>query len=402
MKTKNIKKKNLIVLVSQPLNKFNYYKWSFNKKHKGWNIKYWNILNIENKNLNEKFSSKGHGIVKDKNFINIRNLFHLYEEFKKLPKNFFYINLSVLKFKSSLTDKFLNLKGGICVHFKMNMLPEPSITKKLGIRYILKSPYKLLLLKKIINYPLIRIFNFIQQKFILGKPKIYIAPNENAFRKYKKENPDTKIVMAHSYDYEQYLRNLKHKVKNKNYAVFIDDDIDGHFEFSLMDRGKNFVYSSNEYWSKVEKFLSFVESKFKVKIIIAGHHRRDKRKIPINRKFIFNKTIDLVRNSKLVIMRDSTTIHQAILYKKPIILLKIKVNEKGATTNEAISLLSKLTGANIVNLEKFDYSNKNFKSNSFLQVQDFKYEKYRDYYIKSKMSPNISVWNTVLNELRKA
>ncbi len=399
MKIRNTRKKNLIVLVSQPLNKFNYYKWSLNKKYKGWNIKFWNILNLENKNLNEKFSSKGHGIIKDKNFINVRNLFHLYKEFKKLPKNFFYINLSVLKFKSSLVDKFLNSKGGICVHFKMNMIPEPSVTK-IGIRFILKNPYKLLLLKKIFNYPLIKIFNFVQQKFILGKPKIYIVPNENAFRKYKKKDPDANIVIAHAYDYEQYLRNIKHKVRNKNYAVFIDDDIDGHFEYSLMDKGK-IIYPSKEFWSNVEKFLSFVESKFKIRVIIASHHRRDKRKIPINRKFIFNKTINLVKNSRLVIMRDSTSINQAILYKKPIILLRIKTNEKNPTTNPRITLLSKLTGANIVNLEKFNYSNKNFKSNSFLKIHDLKYEKYRDYYIKSKMSPNVSVWNTVLNELSK-
>jgi hypothetical protein len=268
------------------------------------------------------------------------------------------------------------------------------------MRFFLKSPYKIFLLKKILNYPLIKIFNFIQQKFILGKPKIYIAPNENAFRKYKKKDPDTNIVMAHTYDYEQYLRNTKHKVKNKNYAVYIDDDIDGHFEYSLMDKGKK-IFSSKEFWSKIEKFLSFVESKFKVRIIIASHHRRDKRRIPINRKFIFNKTIDLVRNSRLVITRDSTSINQAILYKKPIILLRVKAIEQNRSTNPRITLLSKLTGAKVVNLEKFNYSHKNFKLNSFLQVQDFKYEKYRDYYIKSKMSPNISVWNTVLNELSK-
>lgn len=399
MKIRKTKKKNLIVLVSQPLNRFNYYKWSLNKKYKGWNIKFWNILNLENKSVNEKFSSKGHGIIKDKNFINIRNSFHLYEEFKRLPKNFFYINLSVLKFKSSLTDKFLNLKGGICVHFKMNMMPEPSLTK-LGMQFFLKSPYKIFILKKILNYPLNKILNFIQQKFILGKPKIYIAPNENAFRKYKKKDPETNIVMAHTYDYEQYLRNTKHKVKKKNYAVYIDDDIDGHFEYSLMDKGKK-IFSSKESWSKIEKFLSFIESKSKIRIIIASHHRRDKRRIPINRKFIFNKTIDLVRNSRLVITRDSTSINQAILYKKPIILLRVKAIEQNRSTNPRITLLSKLTGAKVVNLEKFNYSYKNFKLNSFLQVQDFKYEKYKDYYIKSKMSPNISVWNTVLNELNK-
>ena len=131
----------LIVLVAQPLNKFNYQKWCIGKKFKGWDIKFWNLLNIENKNLNKKFSSTGHRIIKNRNFININNYYHLYKEIVKLPGNFFYINLSVLKFRSSLIEKFLNLKGGKCVHFKMNMIPEPKITKKLSIEYFFKKPF---------------------------------------------------------------------------------------------------------------------------------------------------------------------------------------------------------------------------------------------------------------------
>ena len=166
-------------------------------------------------------------------------------------------------------------------------------------------------------------------------------------------------------------------------------------------RGNKFFMSSNDYWSKVDKFLSFIELKFGKKVIIAGHHRRDKRKIPIKRKFIFDKTIDLVKNSKLVIMRDSTTIHQAILYKKPIILLKINEHERGGTVNAAIALLSKLTGAKIVNLESSDYKSKNFKLKELYKINNSKYEKYENYYIKPKLSPNRPIWNTVLNELRK-
>ena len=241
--------------------------------------------------------------------------------------------------------------------------------------------------------------NFIQKKILLGKPKIYFAPNIKAYKKYKKIKK-AKIVLAHSYDYELYSRNISSKKKINNYIVFIDDDIDGHFEFSLM-RGNKFFMSSNDYWSKVDKFLSFIELKFGKKVIIAGHHRRDKRKIPIKRKFIFDKTIDLVKNSKLVIMRDSTTIHQAILYKKPIILLKINEHERGGTVNAAIALLSKLTGAKIVNLESSDYKSKNFKLKELYKINNSKYEKYENYYIKPKLSPNRPIWNTVLNELRK-
>ena len=49
--------------------------------------------------------------------------------------------------------------------------------------------------------------------------------------------------------------------------------------------------SSNDYWSKVDKFLSFIELKFGKKVIIAGHHRRDKRKIPIKENLYLIKLL---------------------------------------------------------------------------------------------------------------
>ncbi len=55
-------KKTLVVLVAQPLNSFNYNKWEFNRKYnKKWNIIFWNLLSIQNENLNKKFTTKGHG-----------------------------------------------------------------------------------------------------------------------------------------------------------------------------------------------------------------------------------------------------------------------------------------------------------------------------------------------------
>ena len=50
----------------------------------------------------------------------------------------------------------------------------------------LKSPSKFFFLNKIFDYSLISMLNFIQKKILLGKPKIYFAPNIKAYKKYKK------------------------------------------------------------------------------------------------------------------------------------------------------------------------------------------------------------------------
>ena len=55
------------------------------------------------------------------------------------------------------------------------------------------------------------------------------------------------------------------------------------------------------------------------KIIIASHMRRNINDQPIKRKFIFDKTIDLIKNSKLVIAHNSLSLQWAILFKKPVV-----------------------------------------------------------------------------------
>tara|TARA_B100000029_G_scaffold237136_1_gene234164 strand:- start:1185 stop:2396 length:1212 start_codon:yes stop_codon:yes gene_type:complete len=399
-------KKTLIIFVTQPLNKFNYYKWGLNKKYnRKWNIKFWNLLNLENKDLNKKFSSKGHGIIKVKNFLNIKNISSLIKEFNKLPDKFFYINLSILSTKCSLIDRLLSLKGGKRVYFKMNILPKPTIPIKLALTYMLQSPYKLLYLKKILNYPFNKLISYFNSNLLLAKPVIYITPNEKAFQKIKSKNKIIKIKKTHSYDYELFMNNDSTKIKKKNYAVFIDEDVENHFDYTLtysrlFNKGK-YHLPTQWYWDKMEKFFSFIESTSKLKIIIAAHHRRSKNNFPIKRKFVFNKTLDLVKNSKLVLMHDSTALHQGILCQKPIILLNFNAYKKRLEQYLRILYFSKLTGAKVINLETFSFSKKNFNLDDYLKINIKQYKKYKDNYIKPPNSENIAIWKTVLGELDK-
>jgi len=393
-------KKTLIVLVTQPLNSFNYNKWGFNRKYnEKWNIIFWNLLSIQNKNLNDKFTTKGHGIIKTKNFININDYFNLLKQFEKLPSNFFYINLSILSFKCSIVDRILKIKGGKCVSFKMNEIPEGKISFQKAILFILRSSYKFYFLKKIIVHPFLKLINFFNHS-IKGKPKIYIVPNQNAYQNLKKKNKNHKIIKAYSYDYELFIQNSKLNKNKKDYAVFIDMDKDNHFDYTLT-YGREYYMTSKWYWEKMENFFSFIESNFKLKVIIAAHHRRSKYNLPLKRKFIFNKTINLVKDCKLVITHDSTAINQAVLYEKPLILINFNAYKKMMRNYLGVLNFGKLTGSKVINLESFSFSKKSFNLKNFLKINKKKYKKYKDKYIKPKTIKNVTVWKTVLNELDK-
>ena len=193
--------------------------------------------------------------------------------------------------------------------------------------------------------------------------------------------------------------------KNKTFQNFIDEDVENHFDYTLtysrlFNKGK-YHLPPQWYWDKMEKFFSFIESTSKLKIIIAAHHRRSKNNFPIKRKFVFNKTLDLVKNSKLVLMHDSTALHQGILCQKPIIFLNFNAYKKKLEQYLRILYFSKLTGAKVINLETFSFSKKNFNLDDYLKINIKQYKKYKDNYIKPPNSENIAIWKTVLGELDK-
>ena len=57
----------------------------------------------------------------------------------------------------------------------------------------------------------------------------------------------------------------------------------------------------------------------------------------LDRKFIFDKTIDLIYNSKLIIAHNSTAINFAILFNKPIILLNFRILDSLALINSKVT-----------------------------------------------------------------
>jgi hypothetical protein len=77
-----------------------------------------------------------------------------------------------------------------------------------------------------------------------------------------------------------------------------------------------FIYKTL-YWQAILEIFNKIEDQNNgKKIIIASHMRRNINDQPIKRKFIFDKTIDLIKNSKLVIAHSSLSLQWAILFKK--------------------------------------------------------------------------------------
>ncbi len=176
-----------------------------------------------------------------------------------------------------------------------------------------------------------------------------------------------------------------------------DDPFDHNLYYNYP---KSLELNSKYYWSRIDKFLKLLKKETGITTLIAAAHRRKKDDLPINQKFIFNKTAHLIKDAKLVISHSSTAVLLAVLFKKPIILLNIKEFKKKQTSILNIKNFQKLLGCNIINLEQTLTINK-FSLEKNLNIDENKYNKFIDYYLRFKEVKETDLWDKIINKLKK-
>ena len=306
-----MKKKNLIIFLSVPFDKFYQRKHLIYKAKKYFNIKYYNIENFYRKT---KLKNK-------KNIFIIRN-------FHDLKKN---LNIHKPKLGLMSLDDIHHLKiGKICqkdfnmklAYISVNLVPE-SITdrnfklvlKTLFSRFFLNNLYELIIKSKFL---ISKIFNRHQKKIQFKFDFAIIGGNSGI--KINAVANSKKIIKSHSYDLEE---SIKFKNKSKNYAVFLDENLIDHRDYKLLNNER---FVSELYFKEINSFFKTFEKKFKTKIVIALHPRTTNistnKRYFNNRKCFVNKSHELVSNCKYVFLHPSTTaLNLPVIYKKPAIFL---------------------------------------------------------------------------------
>ena len=392
-------RKLLIVMTTNPLNRYYYEKYDLKRINNQGNIKvkYWNLLQIHNKKIVGIFKKKGARIMYNKNYIEINGILALIKEFRKLPKSFFYINWASKKYKISIIDRLLKICGGKKLYVRENAGYQ-YITYKERFDFVRKN-FNFSIIKKFFKLPFVIASNFIKFKIIQAKPILYFVPNKKWYEIISKKEDSSKIKKIQDYDF-QIFRKYEKERKKKNVIVFIDQEMDYSFDHRVNYSKKPFMDKEN-YWFLVDKFLSLINKKLNTQPVIAASHRRNIYDRPIKYKFFFDKTAELIKNSKFVIAHDSTAIHLAILFDKPIILLTHDEFKKKQTKHHSILTISNRIGAKIINLSNFSFLEKDLNLNAFLKVKKNKYSEYIKKQFTFHNKNSSSNWDIIKNELEK-
>jgi hypothetical protein len=360
-------------------------------------------------------------------FINV-----LYPHFKKayfvdkgIKKKIIRID-SITKYKKKIDELIQkhNKKNILIVNF----IKADSI-KSLLINYFLKrknlkslsffnpgiSTYNLSTLKnkynKLISFKMLfkkkgETIQKIQGKFINIMVKMLrIYPNFMfvAGEKCKKDilqdcrKKNIEIIKGSSWDFSKILKEKKDLINlNFDYAVYVDSPGPKFLSDSYLFKDK-YLETTNHTYPSLNKFFTFIENKMKLKIIIAPHPKtkiKNKSSLFDYREVVSGKTLELIKNSKLVITRASTATTFAAYYKKPIIFFY--TNE---TFNEephrSSAHLSKSLNLKTININKFN----EYNLNNIIKFNKNVYNRYLNNYctFKSIKQQNFIILNKLLN-----
>lgn len=218
------------------------------------------------------------------------------------------------------------------------------------------------------------------------------------------------IVPIHSFDYDRYLHYQNNQTsqeqvmpnpnKDKGTCVFLDQALIQHSDF-----GKSISFcpvSAQKYFPSINKFFDKLEQLTGLNVVIAVNPRAQYDKTPNifgDRLLIKDKTLELVAQSSLVLVHNSTAVNFAVLFNKPILLLKTTemLNAYGFST--LIDNMASALGVKTICIDHDDDINNAGLHHFANWERNFSNYKYK--YVMTKDLAHKTTWEFVLDEVHK-
>lgn len=152
--------------------------------------------------------------------------------------------------------------------------------------------------------------------------------------------PDTLRINAHTNDYDS-LRTLRGQpLEDDHSAVFIDQYLPFHPDW--VERPGTNRIDPDSYYTSLRRLFDRIEAELGLRVVIAAHPRAnyaDKPGLFGDRLVASGQTTELIRRSSLVIGHYSLALGQAVIFHKPVLLLR------SASFGASLLLLDHITEA---------------------------------------------------------
>ena len=362
--------------------------------HRGWKVKVFDATSF----LHPKFWRYTEGAKVSVNFEEL-TIFHntkaLLSALNNLQHKVVFIDFLQFSFAEMRIRKFAR-KHGVLVRVDAGSFPVPNNKIKiLNLFSLIKSPG--IFIERLIFFinnkiKQIRAKRYFPDYLVAGGTKSMSGINDKKIS----------IIKTHNFDYDSFIQeNYIKSNKKSDSLVFLDEDGPYHSDFFLW--GIKPSVTADKYYPVIDLGLSEMAKSLNLNIKIAAHPRSNygakqtKYKHPILEK----KTFELIRDANVVVAHMSTAIQWAVIMKKPIIFVttdEIQNEFYAKSYAKHIDYFAATLGKKVVNLS--DLSSINNWSD-YLNVDEEKYEKYIETYIKTKGSQQKLVWDIVIEHIQK-
>lgn len=349
-------------------------------KNRGFDIEFWDFTSLFRKEYQENYTPP--------DYLNSDYIMPIgsREEFFRKIKNLKEEIIVNLYPGNRTSDNFIyDALKKYNIHYGINLLgsvPELGLLSRLQVAIIMYKPFGVLerIFKKLF------IVNGVGEKIFPNFILCGGSADTDKARYWTDNSDNTKLILAHALDYDLFLKEEKTPSNgiNKNYAVFLDQYIPFHSDLHDSDACWPKTYHHNLYYSKINNFFSIIEQDLGLEVIIASSPRANYNDYFEGRKVIRGRTIQLIKHSNLVLAHFSLAIGFAVLYKKPL----ISITDKEYT--KYIQLWVKRIAEELGNIP-VDI-NKNMKNILIPEVNEERYNLYKENYIKMKGTPEKNTW----------
>lgn len=205
-------------------------------------------------------------------------------------------------------------------------------------------------------------------------------------------------IRSHALDYDIFLKyNLKN-IKSKNNIVFLDNGMTDHPDYKKLSIEP--YCTSENYFPLLRSFFDKIEDKLSSRVVVAAHPRVVIDDSMIDdfggREVIAGKTAELVRDAKMVVAHDTTSINFVALWRVPLIIITTNQIEKRIYTSmEAVVSILNTTRLNI------DKQYDNIDFNELSKKPIYHYNEYVEKLIKEDNSNTKHSAEILYNRLKK-
>lgn len=386
--------KRIVFLIEQPLDERNYERFGIQTWiDRGWTVEVWDLTPLTHPRVWQHFTESGHALREFEGYFPIAREDQLEAKCSQAGPVGYFIDFAGDGYYPLRAKMSLIRAGAVRVICSIGLIPAGSYNQrgfatKLG-RLLANGPIQA---SKRLTQALAWRWTerLIRPGLVVVSSRKSVVPSGN----------DYETVQAHNLDYDIYLGLKSVEMPSEDYAVFIDQDLCSHPNFLFANMP--FFVTPSRYFPTLCQGLRRISELLNVGVRIAAHPRASYRYrgadcfegLPVE----YGKTAELIRSCRLVLCHFSTAAQFAVLFKKPVVFLTTDelASSAGAVYVEEFAAAF---GKSVVNLdgdlEAVDWQGE-------LRVDHQRYDAYRNEYIKIDGSPELPLWDIVINHLEAA